>query len=93
MPVEPPPIELTPEQTAELRRKAVASQQRRSDGRRGAVTFTGGPLDGIRIAVSEASAKSLFLGFCIVTPHGPVQVLYRHEGGAWTFDRLEPGWR
>ena len=90
-----PNADLTPEQTGELRRKAVASQYRRIEGRRVPIRFQGRPLDGIRIAVPEYDATCWHIGFAIVSPRGPVQVLYRHEGEGEgrICDAIEPGWR
>ena len=49
-------------------------------------------LDGIKIAVPEHAARGEFLGFCIVLPTGPVQVLYKNAGdGVWDFDMIERG--
>ncbi len=40
---------LTPENIATLRRAAYSSQNRRTGEPRAVVTFSGGPLDGIRL--------------------------------------------
>ena len=80
---------LTPENIAALRRAAYRSQNRRADGPWAVVTFTGGPLDGIRLSVLQREAVSPSLGFCTVTDTGPVQVLYRDAGhGRRVFESL-----
>ena len=71
---------LTPENIATLRRDAYQSQNRRTDEPRAIVTFTGGPLDGIKLSVLQREAVSPSLGFCTLTDTGPVQVLYRDAG-------------
>jgi hypothetical protein len=71
---------LSPENIATLRSAAYSSQSRRADEPWVVVTFTGGPLDGIRLSVLQREAVSPSLGFCTVTDTGPVQVLYRDAG-------------
>ena len=72
---------LTPENIATLRRAAYQSQNRRTDEPRAIVTFSGGPLDGIRLSVLQREAVSPSMGFCTLTDTGQVQVLYRDAGG------------
>ncbi len=71
---------LTAENIATLRRAAYRSQNRRVDGPRAIVTFSGGPLDGIRLSLLQREAVSPSLGFCMVTSSGPVQAMYRDAG-------------
>ena len=59
-----------------LSRRAQASQRRRTDGRRVAATFDGGPLHGMTIAVTQYEAAGQFLGFGVITDDRPGQVLY-----------------
>ena len=83
---------LTSQETSDLRTRAWRSQRRQTPGRRVRVSFTGGPLDDTRIAVTEQEARNLYLGFCVPTRGGLVQVLYiREDGGVWRFDRFERG--
>ena len=63
---------LTPENIATLRRAAYRSQNRRTDEPRAVVTFSGGPLDGIRLSVLQREAVSPSMGFCAATDAGPV---------------------
>ena len=58
---------LTPENIATLRHAAYSSQNRRSDEPRAVVTFTGGPLDGIRLSVLQRAAVSPSMAFCTAT--------------------------
>ena len=81
---------LTPENTATLRRAAYRSQSRRAEGPWAVVTFSGGPLDGIRLSVLQREAVSPSLGFCTLTDTGPVQALYR-DGGARPAGACERG--
>ena len=71
---------LTPDNIATLRRAAYRSQSRRVDEPRAVVTFSAGPLDGIRLSVLQREAVSPSMGFCTLTDTGPVQVLYRDAG-------------
>ena len=80
-------------QLKDLRGNVRAGQSRRV-GRRVPVTFRGGPLDGMRVAVEAVAATGMYLGWCAATPYGPVQVLYRADGGGvWSFDCLDGGVR
>ncbi len=85
---------LTTQETSDFRTRAYRSQRRDIPGRRVRVTFTGGPLDGVQIAVTEEEARNWFLGFCVPTQRGLVQVLYcRENGNTWRFDGFERGSR
>ncbi len=87
------PAPLTPEETDELRRAVLASQRNRAvKGRRVPIMFTGGALDGMKVALPEWSSKCQYIGWCHLRHDGPIQVLYRRAGpGVWAFDRLEDG--
>ncbi len=75
-------------------RGMVRAYQSRRVGRRVRVSFQGGPLDGMRVAVEAVAATGMYLGWCAATPNGPVQVLYRAAGiGVWSFDCLDSGVR
>ena len=72
-----------------MRRNAIDSQYREVR-RWSVVTFRGGPLDGLRIRVLQYEAISYRVGFCIVTPTGPVQALYEPgPAGVCRFASLE----
>ena len=85
---------LTTNEIADLRARAYRSQRRQTTGQRVRLSFTGGPLDGVQIAVTEEEARNWFLGFCVPTQRGLVQVLYcRENGNTWRFDGFERGSR
>ncbi len=82
---------LSDSEVNDLRGKVRAYQTRRL-GHRVPVTFQGGPLDAMRVAVEAVATTGMYLGWCATTPSGPVQVLYRAHGkGTWSFACLEGG--
>ena len=84
-----PMPQLSADQAELLRHVAVRSQYRRVRGRRVPAAFSDGPLSGVRVTVPESEARSQFIGWCLPTPIGVVQVLYRRERGRCVFDGAE----
>ena len=83
---------LTTQETADLRTRAYRSQRRQTPGQRTRVSFAGGALDGVQIAVTDEEARNRYLDFCVPTASGVVQSLYvRENGQTWRFDGFERG--
>ncbi|MGH9818328.1 MAG: hypothetical protein ACRD6I_19865 [Candidatus Acidiferrales bacterium] len=57
--------------------------------------FEGGSLAGVEAWLEASAAKAAYVGWCVVTPTGPAQVLYRPSGvpGRLTFATLDLGRR
>ena len=83
--------------TQRLRRSSIQSQFRRGGrGRRVTLVFSGGPLDRVRTTVPAEADDIVYIGFCAITDHEPVQAVYiRADGRNWWFAHLLSGtpWR
>ena len=87
----PAVMQISADDAERLRQIVRGSQNRRVPGRRVPVTFHDGPLAGVRVAVPESEARARFIGWCLPTPEGLIQVMYRRDGQAWHFRGVERG--